>query len=82
MKIFISKAIIILSIILIVMIGVLIGTKAHGENNFTMKNLLDIWQQYSEIPWAIQFNKDGSFRTAHTVLRLEKIHYQKSIDFY
>ena len=73
MKIFMGKAIIILSIILIVMMGALIATKTYGENDVTMKSLLGVWQQYSEVPWAIQFNKDGTFRTAHTVLRLEKI---------
>ena len=72
MKFCMNRIFIISSIALIVMMGAL-SSETYGENNITMLDLLGIWQQHSDIPWAIQFNENGTFRTAYTVLRLEKI---------
>ena len=72
MKISMNRLLFILSITLMVVTGALIRTQTYGDDNITVKDLLGIWQQYSEVPWAIQFNKNGTFRAAHTVLRLEK----------
>jgi len=62
------------SITLIVMFGVFIAAETYGEDNITMQRLSGIWWTYdaNDTPWAIQFNGDGTFRIAHTVLRLDK----------
>ncbi len=73
MRFCMNRIFIISSIALIVMMGALNSSETYGENNITMTDLLGIWHQYSDIPWAIQFNEDGTFRSAHTVLRLEKV---------
>jgi len=45
-----------------------------GDENITMEKIQGIWwvRDSSFTPWAIQFNKDGTFRIAMTHLRLEK----------
>ena len=72
MRFCMNRIFIISSIALIVMMGAL-SSETYGENNITMMDLLGIWQQHSDIPWAIQFNEDGTFRTAHTHLRLQSL---------
>ena len=76
MRFFINKIIIMSSISLVVMMGVFIAAETYGEDNITMKRLFGSWCKYDldDIPWAIQFNKDGTFRMAHTYLRLDKLH--------
>lgn len=68
------KIIIMSSIALIVMSIIFIAAEICGEDEITMKKLFGIWWTYdsNDIPWAIQFNEDGTFRMAHTVLRLER----------
>ena len=75
MRFFINKIIIMSSISLVVMIGVFIAAETYGEDNITMQRLSGIWWTYdaNDIPWAIQFNENGTFRIAHTVLRLDKL---------
>jgi len=75
MRFFINKIIIMSSISLVVMMGVFIAAETYGEDNITMQRLSGIWWTYdaNDIPWAIQFNEDGTFRIAHTVLRLDKL---------
>ena len=71
----INKIIIISSMALIVMSGVFITAEIDAEDKITLKRLSGIWWTYdaNDVPWAIQFNEDGTFRVAHTVLRLEKL---------
>ena len=60
---------------LITILGVLYGTKLYAAENVIKKSdLVGTWHQSTEIPWAIQFNEDGTYTTAHTILRLKKIH--------
>ena len=68
------KIIIMSSIALIVMSIIFIAAETCGEDKITMKKLSGIWWTYdsNDVPWAIQFNEDGTFRMAHTVLRLER----------
>lgn len=68
------KIIIMSSIALIVMSIFFIDIETYGEDKIAMKKLFGIWWTYdsNDIPWAIQFNEDGTFRMAHTVLRLER----------
>jgi hypothetical protein len=75
MRFSINKIIIMLSITMIVMSGVFIAAETYGEDNITMQRLSGIWWTYdaNDTPWAIQFNEDGTFRIAHTVLRLDKV---------
>ena len=59
-------------IILVVMVGALDVPETYAEDDITVQKLLGIWWTYREqVPWAIQFNEDGTFRSAHTVLRLQ-----------
>ena len=75
MRFFVNKIIIMSSISLVVMMGVFIAAETYGEDNITMQRLSGIWWTYDadDIPWAIQFNENGTFRIAHTVLRLDKL---------
>ena len=75
MRYFINKIIIMSSISLVVMMGVFIAAETYGEDNITMKRLIGSWWTYdsNDTPWAIQFNEDGTFRMAHTYLRLDKL---------
>lgn len=75
MRFFINKIIIMSSISLVVMMSVFIVAETYGEDNITTQRLSGIWWTYdaNDIPWAIQFNEDGTFRIAHTVLRLAKL---------
>lgn len=71
-----NKKIIIMSgIVMIVMFIVFIAAETSGENKITMQKLFGIWWtcDANQVPWAIQFNEDGSYRMAHTVLRLDKM---------
>jgi hypothetical protein len=56
------------------MLGASASTEICGEDNITMQKLSGIWWTYdtNDIPWAIQFNEDGTFRTALSWLRLER----------
>jgi len=75
MRFSMNKIIIMSSITLIVMMGVFIAAETSGEDNIMKQRLFGTWWTYdsNDIPWAIQFNEDGTFRVAHTSLRLENI---------
>ena len=50
------------------------GNEAQAESDIKSSDLVGTWQQqYSETPWAVQFNEDGTYRTADTVLRLKNV---------
>jgi hypothetical protein len=68
-----NKIIIMSNITLVIMMSVFIVAEAYGEDDITMQELLGTWwtPDSKHTPWAIQFNEDGTFRTAHTYLRLE-----------
>ena len=75
MRFYINKSIIISSMAMIVMSVVFIYAGIYAEDKITIQSLSGIWWTYdaNDVPWAIQFNEDGTFRVAHTVLRLEKL---------
>ena len=75
MRYFLNKIIITSSITLIFMIGVFNVSYTFAEDKITMQKLLGIWWTHdaNEVPWAIQFKEDGTFRSAHTYLRLDTI---------
>jgi hypothetical protein len=75
MRLSTKKIITMSSIALIVMSIVFIAAETYGEDKITMQKLSGTWWTYDadDIPWAVQFNEDGTFRMAHTVLRLERI---------
>jgi hypothetical protein len=70
-----NRIIMVMGIILFAMLGALYGSETYGEDNISMQKLSGIWWTYdaNDIPWAIQFNEDGTFRTAHTHLRLQRL---------
>ena len=70
-----NKIITLASIALGIIFVVFSAGKIYGEDKITAQKLSGIWWTYdaNDVPWAIQFNKDGTFRIAHTVLRLEKL---------
>ena len=74
MRFSMNKIIIMSNITLVIMMSVFIVAGAYGEDDIAMQKLLGIWwtPDSMQTPWAIQFNEDGTFRTAHTYLRLEK----------
>ena len=69
-----NKSIVIFSITLIIMVGGFNASETNAEDKNTMQNLLGIWwtPDATDVPWSIQFNEDGTFRTATTHLRLKK----------
>ena len=75
MRFYIDRIFIIPGIFLIVMIGALNVSDIYAEDNITMQKLIGIWWTHDadQVPWAIQFNEDGTFRSAHTYIRLEKL---------
>jgi len=75
MRFYMNKIITVSSITLIVMMGVFIVAETYGEDKISMQRLSGIWWTYdaNDIPWSIQFNEDGTFRIAHTILRLDKL---------
>ena len=60
---------------LIAMIGAFNVSDTYAEDNIALQKLLGIWWTHDskQIPWAIQFNEDGTFRSAHTYIRLETL---------
>ena len=70
-----NRIITISSIALVLMIGAFNFSDTCAEENITMDKLIGIWWTHDRehVPWAIQFNEDGTFRTAHTYLRLEQL---------
>lgn len=70
-----NRILIIISITLIVMVGTFSMLDTFADDNTTMSRLLGIWWTHDsqEVPWAIQFKDDGTFRSAHSYLRLEKM---------
>jgi hypothetical protein len=60
---------------LIVMIGAFSVSDIYAEDTYTRQKLIGIWWTHDadDVPWAIQFNEDGTFRSAHTYIRLEKL---------
>jgi hypothetical protein len=75
MKFFLNKTAITSSIILIAMVGAFNVLETYADDTIIMQKLLGIWWTHdaNEIPWAIHFKEDGTFRSAHTYLRLEKL---------
>jgi hypothetical protein len=75
MKLSTKKIITMSGFAMIVMSVVLIAAETYGEDKITMQRLSGIWWTYdaNDVPWAIQFNEDGTFRIAHTVLRLDNL---------
>ena len=75
MRFCMNRIFIISSITLIVMMGAFNVSDTYAEDNITMQKLLGIWWTHdsNQTPWAIQFNEDRTFRSAHTYLRLESI---------
>jgi hypothetical protein len=55
--------------------GVFTVSSIYADDNITMQKLIGVWWTHDadQIPWAIQFNEDGTFRSAHTYMRLETI---------
>jgi hypothetical protein len=75
MRFYMNRIVFVMVITLVVMLGALNVTETYGEDDITLEKISGIWWTYdaNDIPWAIQFNEDGTFRTAHTHLRLERI---------
>ena len=75
MRLCMNRIFIISSITLIMVIGIFNSNNIFGEDNIAKQKLLGIWWTYdsNDTPWAIQFNENGTFRTAQTILRLEKM---------
>lgn len=74
MRFLMNRIILISSISLVFLIAVFNVSDTCAEDNLTMQKLLGIWWTHDseQVPWAIQFKEDGTFRSAHTYLRLEK----------
>ena len=74
MRYFFNKLILVLAVALAVMIGVSSFSDINAEENPTLKRLLGTWWTHDadDIPWAIKFSSNGTFRSAHTYLRLEQ----------
>ena len=74
MRFCINRTFIMSSIALIVMIGAFNISGTYADDNLTMQKLIGTWWTHdaNQVPWAIKFNEDGTFRSAHTSLRLEK----------
>ena len=73
MRLFFNKIILISSIIVIVMAGAFNVSDTHADDTIIMQKLLGTWWTHdaNEVPWALQFKEDGTFRSAHTYLRLD-----------
>ena len=71
----INKIIIVMGITLVMLLGVLNGIETYGEDNITIQRVSGAWWTYDadDIPWAIQFNEDGTFSTAHSWIRLMRV---------
>jgi len=74
MRFYMNRIVFVMVITLVVMLGALNVTETYGEYDITLEKISGIWWTYdaNDIPWAIQFNEDGTFRTALTWLRLER----------
>jgi hypothetical protein len=73
---FYSKMFFIISgIAMIAMISAFNVSGTYADDNIAMQKLIGIWWTHDadQVPWAIQFNEDGTFRSAHTYLRLETV---------
>jgi hypothetical protein len=75
MRLYTERIFIIAGVALIAMIGFFSVSGAYADDNITMQKLIGIWWTHDadQVPWAIQFNEDGTFRSAHTYLRLETV---------
>ena len=75
MRLSTNKIIIMSSIALIVLSIFFVSLETYGEDKITMQKLSGTWWTYdaNDVPWAIQFNEDGTFRMAHTILRLKRL---------
>ena len=75
MRLLFNKIILTSSIILIVMAGAFNVSDIYADDTIMMQKLLGTWWTHdvNEVPWALQFKEDGTFRSAHTYLRLEKM---------
>ena len=72
---FLSKIMMVSTVILLVIVGAFNFSDTYADETIMMVKLLGIWWTHdaNEVPWALQFNEDGTFRSAHTYLRLEKM---------
>ena len=75
MRFCINRTFIMSSIALIVMVGAFNISGTYADDNLTMQKLIGTWWTHdaNQVPWAIKFNEDGTFRSAHTYLRLDKL---------
>jgi hypothetical protein len=75
MRFRINRVFIMSGIALIVMIWAFSILDTYADDNLTMQKLIGTWWTHdaNQVPWAIKFNEDGTFRSAHTSLRLEKL---------
>jgi hypothetical protein len=75
MRFYIKRIFIISGVAMIAMISAFNFSGAYADDNITMQKLIGIWWTHDadQVPWAIQFNEDGTFRSAHTYLRLETV---------
>ncbi len=72
---FLNKKIIVSSIMLLVIVGAFIFSDTYANDTIMRVKLLGIWWTHdaNEVPWALQLKEDGTFRSAHTYLRLEEM---------
>ena len=75
MRFYMNRIFIISSIALIVLIGAFSVSDTNADDNITVQKLIGVWWTHdtNQVPWAIQFNEDGTFRSAHTYLRLDTL---------
>ena len=69
-----TKTLLICTGAIFLVIGTFNAHELHCQEDIAMQDVLRVWSAADEwgTPWAIQFNEDGTFRLAHTHLRLEK----------
>jgi hypothetical protein len=62
------------AVALALIVGGLSISDPNAQEDKTLQWLLGTWWTHDadEIPWAMQFRDDGTFRSAHTYLRLEE----------
>ena len=75
MRLSLNKIILNSSIILTVMVGAFNVSDTYADDTIIMQKLLGTWWTHdaNEVPWALQFKEDGTFRSAHTYLRLDTV---------
>ena len=75
MKFSLNKHLMALSILLAVVISLSHAGRIYSEDKIVKQKLVGIWWTFDSDGWpqTIQFNENGTFRTANTLLRLEKM---------